>query len=173
MNMRNWLLIGMIMTALTAGALAQETAPADGGDDVPALVPADTPEEGAGGEAGEADADANGQDDSGAVAPNKTPPTFLEQWGMPLALGAGIVLLFWMSSRSRKKQENQRREMLSSLKKGDKVTSIGGIVGTVLDVRDDEITVKVDEGNNVKMKFARWAIRGVGEEGKKEGPEKK
>ena len=60
--------------------------------------------------------------------------------------------------------------MLSSLKKGDKITSIGGIVGTVIEVRDDEVTVKVDETGNVRMKFARWAIRGVGDAARAEDP---
>jgi len=58
--------------------------------------------------------------------------------------------------------------MLAALKKGDKVTSIGGIVGTIMDVREDEVVVKVDEGNNIRMRFARWAIRGIGEKGKDE-----
>jgi preprotein translocase subunit YajC len=91
-----------------------------------------------------------------------------------LLLMVGVMAVMWFfSSRSRRKQEAKRREMLSSLKKGDKVTSIGGIVGTVMEVREDEVMVKVDESNNTRMKFARWAIRGVGEEAKTEGPEDK
>jgi preprotein translocase subunit YajC len=85
-------------------------------------------------------------------------------------VGGFILLYVWMG-RSRRKQESKRKEMLAALKKGDKVTSIGGIVGTVIEVREDEITVKVDETNNVRMKFARWAIRGVGEAAKTQGPE--
>ena len=93
--------------------------------------------------------------------------------GMPmlLILGLGMVALFWWSSRSRRKQESKRKEMLSSLKKGDKATSIGGIIGTVIEVREDEVLVKVDETNNVRMRFARWAIRGVGDQAKAEKPE--
>jgi preprotein translocase subunit YajC len=91
-------------------------------------------------------------------------------WFLFVMLG-GLVLLFVLSSRSRRKQDKRRREMLASLKTRDKVTTIGGIVGTVVDVREDEVTVKVDEQNNVRMRFARWAIRGVGAEGKQEHPE--
>jgi len=87
-----------------------------------------------------------------------------------LMLG-GIVLLYIWMGRSKRKQEAKRREMLGSLKKGDKVTSIGGIVGTVIEVREDEVTMKVDETNNVRMRFARWGIRGVGDQAKTEGPE--
>ena len=61
--------------------------------------------------------------------------------------------------------------MLAGLKKGDRVTSIGGIMGTILEIRDDEVTVKVDESANVRMKFAKWAVRGVGEAAKAENPQ--
>ena len=83
---------------------------------------------------------------------------------------AGFFLLYIWMGRSRRKQRRQRQEMLTALKKGDKITSIGGIVGTVIEVRDDEVTVKVDETGNVRMRFARWAIRGVGEAAKAEDP---
>jgi preprotein translocase subunit YajC len=87
-----------------------------------------------------------------------------------IMIGGFILLYVWMG-RSRRKQEAKRKAMLANLKKGDKVTSIGGIIGTVIEVREDEVTVKVDETNNVRMKFARWAIRGVGEEARTDSPE--
>ena len=86
----------------------------------------------------------------------------------PLLLLAPILLIFLWSGRSRRKQETKRKQMLSELKKGDKVTSIGGIVGTVIEVREDELVIKVDETSNIRLRFARWAIRGVGEEAKKD-----
>jgi preprotein translocase subunit YajC len=56
--------------------------------------------------------------------------------------------------------------MLNTLKKGDKVTSIGGIIGTVIEIKDREVVVKVDESSNTRMKFLRSAIRNVGSPGK-------
>ena len=85
----------------------------------------------------------------------------------------GFLLLYFLMSRGKRKQAAKRKEMLSNLKKGDKMTTIGGIVGTVMEVREDEVTVKVDETNNIRVKFARWAVRGVGETAKTEGPEDK
>jgi preprotein translocase subunit YajC len=73
-----------------------------------------------------------------------------------------LVLMFLFSSRSKKKQANKRRELLESIKKGSKIVTIGGIVGVVAEVRDDEVLIKVDDGT--RMKFARWAIRTVGDE---------
>ena len=79
-----------------------------------------------------------------------------------LMIGGMILLWFWMG-RGRRKQAAKHKEMLNSLKKGNRITTIGGIIGTVVEVKDNEVTVKTDETNNVRMKFARWAIRDVGE----------
>ena len=51
--------------------------------------------------------------------------------------------------------------MLSSLEKGDKVQTAGGIIGTITDLKDTEVTLKVDENTNTKMKFARSAVSTV------------
>lgn len=85
-----------------------------------------------------------------------------------------FILMYFLMSRGKRKQEKKRKSMLSELKKGDKITTIGGIVGTVIEVKEDEVTVKVDETNNIRMRFARWSIRGVGAGAKTEnGDEKK
>jgi preprotein translocase subunit YajC len=90
-------------------------------------------------------------------------------WILLLPLGAVALMVLW-TGRGRRKEQQRRREMLATLKKGDKITTIGGVVGTVMEVRDDEVTVKVDESGNVRMKFARWAIRGIGDLAKAESP---
>jgi preprotein translocase subunit YajC len=90
---------------------------------------------------------------------------------MLLVLALAMVALFWWSGRTRRKQESKRREMLSCLKKGDKVTTIGGIVGTLMEVREDEVVLKIDENSNTRIHMARWAVRGVGEEARKQAPE--
>jgi len=51
--------------------------------------------------------------------------------------------------------------MVQSLKKNDRVRTIGGILGTVIDVKDDEIILKVDESNNTKIRIAVGAISKV------------
>jgi len=48
--------------------------------------------------------------------------------------------------------------MVQSLAKNDRIQTIGGIIGTVVDVREDEITLKIDESNNTKIKILRSAI---------------
>jgi preprotein translocase subunit YajC len=72
----------------------------------------------------------------------------------------GIVFYFLVIG-SKRKQEKQRRDMLEQLKKGDRVQTIGGILGTVVEVRDGEVVVKVDENTNTKLRFSRSAIHRV------------
>ncbi len=87
------------------------------------------------------------------------------KWFLPVMIG-GFVLLYIFMGRGRRKRESKRKEMLSSMKKGDRVITIGGIVGTIIETREDEIVVKVDD--NTRLKFSRWAIRNAGEEVKNE-----
>jgi preprotein translocase subunit YajC len=102
----------------------------------------------------------------------RSPSLFDGPWFMIILLGGFVLLYVWMG-RGRRKQEAKRKEMLAALKKGDKVVTVGGIMGTVMDASKDELTVKVDETNNVRMKFARWAVRGVGEDARQSTEEKK
>lgn len=71
----------------------------------------------------------------------------------------GVFLIF--SSRNRKNADRKVQDMLSNLKKGDRVQTIGGILGTVVEARDNEVVLKVDETNNTKMRFSRKAIHVV------------
>jgi preprotein translocase subunit YajC len=82
---------------------------------------------------------------------------------------AVMAIFMFYSFNSKRKQEKARQETLNSMKRGDRVQTIGGILGTIVDVRDAEVVVKVDESNNTKIKFARSAVNKVmGEEEKTE-----
>jgi preprotein translocase subunit YajC len=77
----------------------------------------------------------------------------------------GGILLFWLFIASgQRKEKRKRAAMLTALKKGDKVQTIGGVLGTVMEVRDNEIVVKVDENSNTRMRFARSAVQAILEE---------
>jgi preprotein translocase subunit YajC len=83
-------------------------------------------------------------------------------FGSPLMLFAlfGVVIYFMMI-RPQSKEKKHRAAMLAALKKNDRVVTIGGIIGTVLQVKDDEVTLKVDESSNTKITFSRSAIQTV------------
>lgn len=79
-----------------------------------------------------------------------------------------FVVLILMTSRSKKRQEQQRQSLLDSLKRGDRVQTIGGVLGNVVEVRPDRVLLKVDESNNTKVWFARSAIHKTLDEEKAE-----
>jgi len=69
-----------------------------------------------------------------------------------------LVLFYFMLFRGPQKQKQQQKQMIQSLKKNDKVRTIGGIIGTVVDVKEDQVLLKVDESNNTKIWFLASAI---------------
>lgn len=77
-----------------------------------------------------------------------------------------VGLMYFFVFRNRKGADKQRDAMLKQMKRGDRVQTIGGIMGTIVEARETEVVVKVDEGNNTKIKFARSAIHRVVEEEK-------
>jgi preprotein translocase subunit YajC len=89
---------------------------------------------------------------------------------MPIFLG--ILVLWFFVFRAKNKQERSRTDMLTKLKPGERVQTIGGIIGVITQVTDNVITVKVDETNNVKIKFSRNAIHRVLEEEKEKAESK-
>jgi len=73
-------------------------------------------------------------------------------------IGLMFVMMYFILFRGPRKKQQQHKQMVQALAKNDKVRTIGGIIGTVVDVKDDEITLKVDESNNTKIKVLPSAI---------------
>lgn len=77
-----------------------------------------------------------------------------------------IVVLFavfyFLLIRPQQKQQKKRKEMLASLKKGDKVITIGGIYGTIKELRDTDLTLRI--GDNMDIRMTRYSIDRVQEE---------
>lgn len=71
-----------------------------------------------------------------------------------------LVYMFFMF-RGPKKKQQEHNKMVSSLAKNDRVRTIGGIFGTVLDVRENEIVLKIDESTNTKIRVSPQAIATV------------
>ncbi len=78
-------------------------------------------------------------------------------FGLMLAMVVFYIFLF--RGQGRKKKELAK--MIQGLKKNDRIVTIGGIVGTVVTAKDDEIVVRVDESSNTKMTFVRQSIQRV------------
>ncbi|MBR6809954.1 MAG: preprotein translocase subunit YajC [Clostridia bacterium] len=78
----------------------------------------------------------------------------------PLIL-MGVVFYFFLI-RPQRKKDKKVKEMLAALKPGDRVTTIGGIYGTIVSVKDETITLSVGS-QRTEMVVTRWAIRQVEE----------
>ena len=71
-----------------------------------------------------------------------------------------FVLMYFIMIRPEKKRKKKEKEMLDALKRGDRICTIGGIYGTIMDIKDDTITLAVGR-DNLSMVVARWSIRSV------------
>lgn len=70
-------------------------------------------------------------------------------------------LMIFMSVMSGRKEKKRVASMLSSIKRHDRVMLAGGMIGTIAEVRDDEVVVKVDESTNTRIHFRKSAIQQV------------
>lgn len=88
----------------------------------------------------------------------EAPPAF----GSMIWIFLIVIVVMWVFMLSGSRKEKKRRaEMLTNLKKGARVQTVGGILGTVVEVRDDEVIVKVDENTNARLRFTRSSIQNV------------
>jgi preprotein translocase subunit YajC len=91
-------------------------------------------------------------------APAPSPGGSLSQMLVPLLFI--LVLGYFIIIRPARRQEQQRQALLSALKKNDRVVTSGGIIGIVAAIKDkeDEVTLKVDESSNVRLRVTRSSI---------------
>ncbi len=79
-----------------------------------------------------------------------------------LPIAAIVVIFYFLLIRPQRKKDKEVKRMLADLKPGDRITTIGGIYGTIASIRDDVLTIEV--GNEkTKIMIARWAIRALEE----------
>jgi preprotein translocase subunit YajC len=78
----------------------------------------------------------------------------------PLVPMIGIFAIFYfLLIRPQSKKAKEHQKMLSELKKGDDVSTQGGVIGKITGLKDNEVTLQVQEG--VRIRFLRSAITGV------------
>ncbi|RXT14749.1 preprotein translocase subunit YajC [Ammoniphilus sp. CFH 90114] len=71
--------------------------------------------------------------------------------GSILPLVLMFAIFYFLLIRPQQKKQKQRNAMLNALKKGDKVVTIGGVHGTISEMREDTIIVKIAENTRVTM----------------------
>lgn len=76
---------------------------------------------------------------------------------MIIMLVALVAVFYFMIIRPEKKKKKEAEELRNSLKKGDSITTIGGIVGTICNIKDDKIVIETSE-DLVRMELVKWAV---------------
>lgn len=96
----------------------------------------------------------------GAPLPQPRPQGFGDSMFLFILMG-GLILMIIFSMRTQRKERKKREDLLGALKKGDRIQTIGGLLGTVVEVRPDRVIIKADENNNTKLTFVRASIQAI------------
>ena len=78
------------------------------------------------------------------------------QWSMWIMLALIFGVMWFFMIRPQRKQQKELQNFRDSLSKGDKVVTIGGIYGTVVEVKDESVLMEVDNG--VKIRVSKQAL---------------
>ena len=77
-------------------------------------------------------------------------------WTTWVMIALIFVVMWFFMIRPQKKQQKELQNFRDSLAKGDKVVTIGGIFGTIVEVKDDTVLMEVDNG--VKIRVSKQAL---------------
>ena len=83
----------------------------------------------------------------------------METLGQFLPIIIMFAIFYFLLIRPQQKKAKQRNAMLAALKKGDKIVTIGGLHGTIQDLTDDTVTLRI--AHNVHVTFDRGAVNNV------------
>jgi len=80
---------------------------------------------------------------------------------MPMLIMLAVVILFWVfMGRRQKKQEKEAADMRNNVQVGDEITTIGGIIGKVVSVKDETLVLETTR-DCTKIRILKSAIRSV------------
>lgn len=80
-------------------------------------------------------------------------------------LGLIFLIFYWLLIRPQRKEKERHRNMIAALKKGDEIVTVGGIIGTIVHVDRDRLTVKTGENTRLLVerdKVSRTTAEEVG-----------
>ena len=79
-----------------------------------------------------------------------------------------VAVFYFLLIRPENKRKKRAQEMRDSLKKGDTITTIGGIVGKIVMVKDETIVIETSD-DRVRMELTKWAVSTTGVQASAEG----
>ncbi len=74
-----------------------------------------------------------------------------------IMLVAMVAIFYFMLIRPENKRKKEAEKLRSSVKTGDKITTIGGIVGVIVDIKEDRVVIETS-ADRVRMELMKWAI---------------
>ena len=96
------------------------------------------------------------------AAANASEPNTFATVGMFAFWILSFVVMYFVLIRPQRKKQKEEEAMRGSVEIGDDVTTIGGIVGRVIAVRDDDETFVMETGSDrTRMRFKKWAISSI------------
>ena len=72
-----------------------------------------------------------------------------------------FAVMYFLIIRPQKQKEKKRQEMMSNVRKQDRIITAGGVHGVVVSVKDSEVIVRVDDAKDVKIKIDKSALTSV------------
>jgi len=90
----------------------------------------------------------------------ETAPTgfFGSSYSMIIIMVVLLVVMYFIMIRPQKKKQQEEQKLRDSVQIGDEITTIGGITGRIVTVKDDSIVIETSS-DRTKIKFMRWAIQ--------------
>ena len=79
----------------------------------------------------------------------------------PFLMLGFVVILLMLTVPGPRKEKKRRAEMMAALRKHDRVQTIGGVIGSIIEIKSDEIVLKVDESSNTRITFSKSAVQQV------------
>ena len=96
----------------------------------------------------------------GAGSTTTTTPDPLSTLTFPIIMIVAMIGMFWWSSKSQKKRDKEAQDMRDSLQVGDEVTTIGGIIGKVVSIKEETFVLETTK-EKTHIRFLKGAIRSV------------
>jgi preprotein translocase subunit YajC len=104
-----------------------------------------------------------GTGSTSVVSANATGESETSTWGSIWPMLAFLVVIFAMfyfvMIRPQRKRQKEQETMMQGLQKGDKVITAGGIYGTIENVSDDNVVIKVESGTTLRVNKSSVALR--------------
>ena len=72
-----------------------------------------------------------------------------------------FIVFYFLLIRPQQKKQNELQKLVDGIKKGDRVVTIGGIIGTVTSIQSDYLVIKIGDNENTKMEVLKSAVSGL------------